>query len=46
MMKLTGHTDTYLYEIDGHGHDSMAEPAYHILENHIKEITGMPVDNN
>ena len=46
MMKLTGHTDTYLYEIDGHGHGSMAEPAYHILENHVKKITGMPVDNH
>lgn len=46
MMKLTGHADTYLYEIDGHGHGSMAEPAYHILENHVKKITGMPVDNN
>lgn len=46
MMKLTGHTETYLYEIDGHGHGSMAEPAYHILEYHVKKILGMPVSDN
>ena len=46
MMKLTGHAETYLYEIDGHGHGSMAEPAYHILEQHIRKILGKPVDNN
>ena len=46
MIKLTGHAETYLYEIDGHGHGSMAEPAYHILEQHIRKILGKPVDNN
>lgn len=46
MMKLTGHTETYLYEIDGHGHGSMIEPAYHILEQHIRKILGEPVSTN
>lgn len=46
MMKLTGHAETCLYEIDGHGHGSMVEPAYHILEYHIKKILGMPVSDN
>ena len=44
MMGLTGHTETYLYEIDGHGHGAMAEPAYHILEHHIRRILGEPSD--
>lgn len=38
MMKLTGHTQTFLYEIGGHGHGPMEAPAYHILLQHIKQI--------
>ena len=38
MMKLTGHPQTVLYEIGGHGHEPMEEPAYHILLQHIKQI--------
>ena len=38
MMKLTGHPETYLYEIGGHDHGSMAEPAFHILHRHVRDI--------
>lgn len=40
MMKLTGHQKTYLYEIDGHGHGPMGEPAFHILHQWIKKLLG------
>lgn len=38
MMKVAGHKETYLYELDGYDHDSMAAPAFHILKNHIRKI--------
>lgn len=38
MMKLVGHQQTYLYEIDGHDHGKMVEPSFHILETHLKEM--------
>ncbi|MCR5130399.1 MAG: alpha/beta hydrolase [Prevotella sp.] len=37
MMKLVGHKETYLYELDGHDHGSMVQPSFHILDNHIKK---------
>ena len=37
MMKLVGHTQTYLYELDGYNHGDMAEPAFHILETHLRK---------
>ncbi len=40
MMKVVGHKDTWLYEIDGYDHGAMAEPGFHILKNHIKTISG------
>ena len=43
MLKLVGHPDTYLYEIDGHGHGAMGHPAYYILKNHIRRILGEEV---
>lgn len=43
MMKLAGHRQTYLYEIDGHGHGGMIEPGYHILETHIRQMLGEKV---
>lgn len=42
MMKLVGHQETYLYELDGYGHGPMAAPAFHILKNHIRKILGLP----
>ena len=38
MMKLVGHKQTYLYEIDGHDHGAMVEPGFHILDAHIKRL--------
>ena len=39
MMQLVGHPATYLYEIDGHGHGAMGDPAYHILTYYIEKLT-------
>ena len=44
MMKLVGHKQTYLYELDGHGHGGMVDPAFHILETHIKMLSGETVN--
>ena len=44
MMKLVGHKQTYLYEIDGHGHGGMVDPSFHILDTHIKQMLGEPVN--
>ena len=44
MMKLVGHQQTCLYEIDGHGHGGMVEPSFHILETHIRKALGQPVN--
>ena len=38
MMKLCGHEETYLYELGGHDHVAMCDPAFHILHTHIREI--------
>ena len=38
MMKLVGHRQTVLYELDGFDHGSMAHPAFGLLEKHIREI--------
>ena len=43
MMKLAGHQQTYLYELDGHGHNGMIVPGFHILETHLKQMLGQPV---
>ncbi|MBO4851683.1 MAG: alpha/beta hydrolase [Prevotella sp.] len=40
MMKLVGHQETYLYELDGHGHGAMVEPSFHILETHLNKMLG------
>ncbi|RHJ92409.1 alpha/beta hydrolase [Parabacteroides bouchesdurhonensis] len=36
MMKVVGHKETYIYELGGYDHGSMASPAFHILKNYIK----------
>ncbi len=38
MMKVAGHTQTYLYELDGYNHGDMAAPAFHILKKHVRDI--------
>lgn len=37
MMKLVGHEQVYLYELDGHDHGAMVHPAFHILTEYIKK---------
>lgn len=39
MLKLTGHKDVTLYEMQGYDHGGMPQPAYHILKDHIKRLT-------
>ena len=38
MMKLVGHQQTVLYELDGFDHGGMAHPAFGLLEKHIREM--------
>lgn len=38
MMKLVGHRQTYLYELDGYDHGAMVEPGFHILKTHIRQL--------
>lgn len=38
MMKISGHTQTKLYELQGYGHN-MTEPAYPLLINEINRIS-------
>ena len=44
MMKLVGHQQTYLYELDGHGHGPMVGPSFHILETHLNRMLGRQVN--
>ena len=39
MLKLVGHKDVTLYEMQGYDHGAMAQPAYYILKQHIKRLT-------
>lgn len=40
MMKVNGHPETYLYELQGFDHVTMCQPAFHILKEHMKRIAG------
>ncbi|MBE0653727.1 MAG: alpha/beta hydrolase, partial [Bacteroidales bacterium] len=37
MMKVAGHKDTRLFELDGYGH-GMAEPAFPLLVGEVERI--------
>ena len=39
MMKLVGHKDVHLYELDGFDHGAMATPAFHILLHYVNELS-------
>ena len=39
MMKVAGHKETTLYELDGYGH-GMTEPAYPLLLKEVRRIAG------
>ena len=38
MMKVAGHKETVLYELDGFNHGGMAGPAFDLLIRHVNEI--------
>ncbi len=38
MLRLVGHSDAQLYEMQGFNHGEMAQPAYHILKKEIARI--------
>lgn len=40
MMKVVGHKECYLYELDGFNHGNMVVPACHILKEYVKYFTG------
>ena len=44
MMKLKGHQQTTLYELDGFDHGGMAHPAFPLLLNEIKRIEKLKND--
>ncbi|MCM8531940.1 MAG: alpha/beta hydrolase fold domain-containing protein [Lentisphaeraceae bacterium] len=39
MMKVNGHKETYLYELDGHNHGEMVPPALLILLKHVRALS-------
>lgn len=39
MLKLVGHPDVTLYEMQGFNHGDMPHPAYHVMKDHIKRLT-------
>ncbi len=39
MMKVIGHENTLLYELDGFNHGGMANPAFYILRDYIKNFS-------
>ncbi|MCK5367390.1 MAG: alpha/beta hydrolase, partial [Cyclobacteriaceae bacterium] len=39
MMKVIGHENTLLYEMDGFNHGGMANPAFYILRDYIKNFS-------
>jgi hypothetical protein len=39
MLKLVGHKDATLYEMQGYDHGAMPQPAYKILKDHIRRLT-------
>lgn len=38
LLRLIGHPDVSIYELDGYDHGSMADPAHHILKHHIHRL--------
>ena len=39
MMKLVGHKQTYLYELDGYDHGDMIGPGLPVVLKHIRKMT-------
>jgi len=38
MIKLTGHTNTKLFELDGFGHSAMKEPGLYLLLDELQKL--------
>lgn len=38
MLKLVGHKDVSIYEMQGYDHGAMPHPAYHVMKEHIKRL--------
>ncbi len=38
MMKIAGHKQTVLYELDGYDHGGMTEPAFPLLLKYVDKI--------
>jgi len=38
LLKMIGHPDVRIYEIDGHDHGHMVQPAHHILKTNVTRI--------
>ena len=38
MLKLVGHPDVHIYELQGYNHNNMADPAVQILKDHVRRI--------
>jgi hypothetical protein len=41
MMKVIGHPDIQLFELQGHDHGELTPPANRLLLRHVKQRTGM-----
>lgn len=46
MLKLVGHPDATLYEMQGYDHGAMPHPAYHVMKEHIKRLTSSSASRN
>jgi hypothetical protein len=46
MMKLAGHKQTRLYELQGFDHGGMGEPAYPLLIKEVNTISKAVIENN
>ncbi|MFA7421726.1 MAG: alpha/beta hydrolase, partial [Melioribacteraceae bacterium] len=46
MMKVAGHTETELYQLEGFDHSGMAAPAFPLLLRKVKEISETPNKTN
>ena len=46
MMKVVGHPDTRIYELDGYDHGGMAEPAFSLLLKEVVRIKKLKTSDN
>jgi len=46
MMKVVGHKNTTIYELDGYDHGGMAQPAFRLLLNEVQNLTKQIKEEN